>query len=149
MNALFQGIELSKKVSLRMHPIYSIRPKTKFGSVSDHFANLRHEKLWKTCVSGLNALFQGIELQKKFRYERTQSTQLDPKWSLGVFRSILQTFDTKNFGKLVFRAWMHYFEVPNFWKKLRYEGTQCTPLDLKWCLGVFQRILQTFSTKSM
>jgi acid stress-induced BolA-like protein IbaG/YrbA len=33
-----------------------------FGSVSEHFANLRHVKRWKTCVSGLNALFRGTEV---------------------------------------------------------------------------------------
>jgi hypothetical protein len=30
-----------------------------FASVSDDFANLRHVKTCKTCVLGLNALFQG------------------------------------------------------------------------------------------
>jgi acid stress-induced BolA-like protein IbaG/YrbA len=35
-----------------------------FGSVSDHFTNLRHVKRWKTCVSGLNALFRGTKLAK-------------------------------------------------------------------------------------
>jgi hypothetical protein len=29
------------------------------GSVPEHFANLRHEKRCKTCVSGLNAVFRG------------------------------------------------------------------------------------------
>jgi hypothetical protein len=32
-----------------------------FGSDSEHFANLLHVK---TCVSGLNALFQGTEVAK-------------------------------------------------------------------------------------
>jgi hypothetical protein len=35
-----------------------------FGSVLVHFANLRHVKRGKTCVSSLNALFQGIEVVK-------------------------------------------------------------------------------------
>jgi acid stress-induced BolA-like protein IbaG/YrbA len=35
-----------------------------FGSVSEHFANLRHVKRWKTCVSCLNALFRGTKLAK-------------------------------------------------------------------------------------
>jgi hypothetical protein len=34
-------------------------------SVSKHFANLRHEKQCKTCVSGVNALFQGSKLPKE------------------------------------------------------------------------------------
>jgi acid stress-induced BolA-like protein IbaG/YrbA len=35
-----------------------------FGSVSRHFANLRHIKRGKTCVSGLKAQFQGIQVVK-------------------------------------------------------------------------------------
>jgi hypothetical protein len=35
-----------------------------FGSVSEHFANLRHVKRWKTCVSCLNELFRGTKLTK-------------------------------------------------------------------------------------
>jgi hypothetical protein len=41
--ALFRGIDVVK------HPFYSIRPKMMFGSVSEHFANLRHAKRCKTC----------------------------------------------------------------------------------------------------
>jgi hypothetical protein len=33
-----------------------------FGSVSEYFTNLRHVKRCKTYVSGLNALFRGIEV---------------------------------------------------------------------------------------
>jgi acid stress-induced BolA-like protein IbaG/YrbA len=35
-----------------------------FGCVSEHFANLRHVKRCKTCVSGLNALRRGTEVVK-------------------------------------------------------------------------------------
>jgi hypothetical protein len=35
-----------------------------FGSVSDHFANIRHVKECKTCISGLNALFRGTDVAK-------------------------------------------------------------------------------------
>jgi hypothetical protein len=35
---MFRGTEFVK------HPFYSIGPKLMFGSVSEHFANLRHEK---------------------------------------------------------------------------------------------------------
>jgi acid stress-induced BolA-like protein IbaG/YrbA len=35
-----------------------------FGSVSEHFANLRQVKRCKTCVSGLNTLFRGTEVVK-------------------------------------------------------------------------------------
>jgi hypothetical protein len=44
------------------HPFYSIGPKMMFGSVSEHFNNLRQVKRFKTCVSGLNALFRGTEV---------------------------------------------------------------------------------------
>jgi hypothetical protein len=33
-----------------------------FGSVFDRFANLQHVKRCRTCVSGLNAQFQGTEV---------------------------------------------------------------------------------------
>jgi hypothetical protein len=33
-----------------------------FGSVSEHFANLRHKKRCNICVTGLSALFRGIEV---------------------------------------------------------------------------------------
>jgi hypothetical protein len=35
-----------------------------FANVSDDFAKLRHGKRCKTCVSGLNALFQGTTVAK-------------------------------------------------------------------------------------
>jgi hypothetical protein len=35
-----------------------------FVCVSEHFANLRHVKRSKTCVSSLNALFRGTEVVK-------------------------------------------------------------------------------------
>jgi hypothetical protein len=39
-----------------------------FGSVSKHFANLRHVKRCKTCVSGRNALFRGTKVVKHTFY---------------------------------------------------------------------------------
>ena len=36
-----------------------------FGSVSEHFANLRHEKSCKTCISSPKGLFQRTELSEK------------------------------------------------------------------------------------
>jgi hypothetical protein len=46
------------------HPFYSIGPKMMFGSVSEHFTNLRQVKRCKTCVLGLNTLFRGTEVVK-------------------------------------------------------------------------------------
>jgi hypothetical protein len=39
-----------------------------FWSVSEHYANLRHVKRWKTCVMWLNALFRGTKLAKELFY---------------------------------------------------------------------------------
>jgi hypothetical protein len=43
------------------HPFYSIGHKMMFGSVSDHFTNVRQVKTSKTCVSSLDTLFRGPE----------------------------------------------------------------------------------------
>jgi hypothetical protein len=54
-----------------------------FGSASKHFANLRHVKRSKTCVSGLNALLRGTEVVKH------------PFYSIGpkiMFGSVLEHF---------------------------------------------------------
>ena len=59
-----QGIEVAKMVSERNQPFHPTRPQTMFESISEHFANLRHVKRGKTCVSGLNALFRGTEVAK-------------------------------------------------------------------------------------
>jgi hypothetical protein len=51
-------------------PFYSIGPKLMFGSVLKHIANPGHLKKCKSCVSGLNALFQGTEIVKHPFYSR-------------------------------------------------------------------------------
>jgi hypothetical protein len=54
-----------------------------FGSASKHFANLRHVKRSKTCVSGQNALLRGTEVVKH------------PFYSIGpkiMFGSVLEHF---------------------------------------------------------
>ena len=114
-----------------------------FRSISQSFGMKNYAKLvfWP-CYFGVS------NSQKMFRYERTQSTPFDPKRCFRVFRNIWQPFDTKNDANFMFRAFVHYFGVPNFWKKFRYERTQSTPLDPKRSLGVFQSILQTFDMKN-
>jgi hypothetical protein len=126
LNALFRGTKVAK------HPFYSIGTRTMFGSVSEHFANLRHVKRCKTCVSGLNALFWGTKLAK------------DPFYSIGakmMFVSVLEHFANLQHVKrcrTCVRTWMHYFGAP----KLR--SIHSTPLEPKWCLGVFQSISLSF-----
>jgi hypothetical protein len=46
------------------HSFFSIGTKMMFGSVSEHFTNIWHIKRWKTCVSGLNALFRCNQVVK-------------------------------------------------------------------------------------
>jgi hypothetical protein len=58
MNALFRGTKVTK------HPFYSMWIKMMSGSVSEHFTNLRHVKICKTCVSDPNALFRGTKPAK-------------------------------------------------------------------------------------
>jgi uncharacterized protein YuzB (UPF0349 family) len=57
-----------------------------FANVSDDFANLRHGKRCKTCVSGLNALFRGTKVAKHPFYS------IRPKM---MFRSVSEHFDVK------------------------------------------------------
>ena len=64
VNAVFRATEATKMVSQQKHPFYTIRPKTMFGSVPEHFANIQNIKWCKTCVSFLNALFRGTKIVK-------------------------------------------------------------------------------------
>jgi hypothetical protein len=128
LNALLHGTKVVK------HPFYSIGRKLMFGSVSEHFANLRHVKRCNTCVRAWLHYFRVPKLRS------IHSTRLEPKRWLGVFRSISLTFDTYKDAKHVFRGWMHYFRVTKLW------SIHSPPLDPKWCLGVFQIILLTFGT---
>jgi hypothetical protein len=70
----------------------------KFGSVSEHFANLQHVKRCKTCVSGPNALFRGTKVVKHPFYS------IGPKM---MFESVTEHFANLRQvrdAKLVFRA---------------------------------------------
>jgi hypothetical protein len=60
------------------HPFYNIGPKMMFGSVSEHFANLRQVQIIKTCVSILNTLFWGTEVVKHPLYS------IGPKMMFGT-----------------------------------------------------------------
>jgi hypothetical protein len=64
----------SRIVRVNNHQIGFISTHRKIGhspsirNDSEHFANLRHVKRCKTCVSGLNALFSGTEVAKHTFY---------------------------------------------------------------------------------
>ena len=83
LNTLFQGIEVAKMISQRIHSFFSIRPKMMFGSAPEHFANLRHVKRCKTCVSGLNTLFQGTEVTKMVSQQIHPFYSIRPKMMFG------------------------------------------------------------------
>jgi uncharacterized membrane protein YagU involved in acid resistance len=55
---MFRGTEVVK------HPFFSIGTKMTFGIVSEYFTKIQQLKRCKTCVSGLNALFQVTEVVK-------------------------------------------------------------------------------------
>jgi hypothetical protein len=69
-----------------------------FGSVTEHFANLRHVKRCKTYVSGLNALFRGTEVVKHPFYS------LGPKMMFGSVSEHFANLRHVKDAKLVFRA---------------------------------------------
>jgi hypothetical protein len=77
-----------------------------FGTVSEHFANLRHTKRCKTCVSGLNALFWGTEVVKHPFYT------IGPKMMFGSVSEHFANLQHVKDAKLTFWARMHYFGVP-------------------------------------
>ena len=79
LKALFRGFELLTKVFPLTPSMQPVRPKTMFGSVSEHFTKVHHEKSCKACVSGLNALFLPTELSENFCYGHIQSNLLDLK----------------------------------------------------------------------
>jgi hypothetical protein len=90
--ALFRGTGVVKR------PFYSIGPKMMFESVSEHFANLRHVKRCKICVSGLNALFRGTEVVR-YSFYFIGTTMMFGSVSKH-FANLRQVKD----AKLVFRA---------------------------------------------
>ena len=109
-----------------------------FRSFSQTFGLLNEAKL---VFRARMHYFGVLKFQKWFRNEINNSTPVDPKGYLSVFRSISQTFGTSNEAKLVLRAWMHYFGVPNLRKWFRNEIYHSTQLDPKWFLTVFLSIL--------
>jgi hypothetical protein len=93
-------------------------PKVMFGSVSEHFANLRHVKDAKLVFL---AWIHYLGVPKLWSIH---SSPLDPKWCLWVFQMISRTLARTRF-KTTVRAWMHYFGVPKLW------SIHSSPLDPK------------------
>jgi hypothetical protein len=105
-----------------------------FGSVSEHLANLQHEKRCKNCVMGLNALFQGTEVVKH------------PFYSIGT--------------NTMFGSVSEYFAILCRFKRRRtcvsgqnalFQGTEVVKhpfysVGPKMMLGRFRSISLTFTT---
>jgi acid stress-induced BolA-like protein IbaG/YrbA len=97
LNALFWGTKLAKD------PFYSIGTTMMVGSVSKHFANLRHVKRCKTCVSGLNALFCSTKVAKHPFYS------IRTKMMIGSVSEHFANLRTVKRCKTCVRVRMHYF----------------------------------------
>jgi hypothetical protein len=108
-----------------------------FESVSEHFANPRHNKDEKLMF---RAWMHYLGVPKLWSIH---SSPLDPKWCLGVFRSISLTLGMTKMKNSCFGPECTISEVPKLWSI--YYG----PLDPKWCLGVFRSILLTLGTTKM
>jgi hypothetical protein len=79
-----------------------------FGSVSEHFTNLRQVKRCETWVSGLT-LFRGTEVVKHPFYS------IGPKLMFGSVSEHFAKHRQLTWCKTCVRASMHYFWVPKLW----------------------------------
>jgi hypothetical protein len=120
---LFRGTEVVK------HPFYSIGPKLMFGSVSEHFAKHRHVTRCKTCVRASMHYFWVPKLW---------NISIGPKIMFGSVSEYFTNPRQVKRCKTCVRDKVHCFGVPKLW------SIHSTPLDPKWCLGVFWSISLTF-----
>jgi hypothetical protein len=90
------GYRSCKKGSHQIHAFYSHEPKMMFGSVLEHFENLRNVRSCKTYVLGMNALFWGTELAKMVSHQMHQLYCLGPKMFFGsVFKHFINLLHVK------------------------------------------------------
>ena len=115
LNALFRGTHVAKMVSQQKDSFYTIRPKMMFGSVSEHFTNLRRVKWCKTCVWSLNALFRGSEGAIMVSQQKHPFYTIRPKMMFGSVPEHFANIQNINDAKLVFHSWMRYFKAPKLW----------------------------------
>jgi hypothetical protein len=92
-----------------------------FGGVSEHFTNLRHVTMYKTYVSGMNALFRGTEVVKHSFY------------FIGT--------------KMMFGSVSEYFA--NLRHVKRYKTCVSGPNALFWCTEVVKHSFYSIGTKMM
>jgi hypothetical protein len=107
------------------------------GSVSEHFANPRHVKDEKLMLRAWIHYFGVPKLWS------IHSSPLDPKWWLGVLRSISLTLGTSKMKNSCFGPECTISGLPKLW------SIHSSPLDPKWWLGVFRSISQTIGRTKM
>jgi hypothetical protein len=172
LNALFRRTKVAN------YPLYSIETKVMFGSVTGHFANLRHLKRCKTCfwLECTISVYQSWEASILVHWtlndvwkcfgalcypltRKVAKLVSEPQCTILGYRSceasillhwtengVWECFEAFRWPlarkrcKTWVRALMHYFGVP----KLRIIHS--TPLESKWCLGLFRGISLTFGT---
>ena len=138
----YLGVTKSEIILPRLHPIWPVRSKMMFGTVSEYYTNIAHEKSCKTCAVVRMQYLGVLNFQKTFCHECFQSNLLDPEWCLEVFRCITQTFDMKSHAKLVFWGGMHYHGVPNIWKHFFTNASNLTcwtQSDVWKCFGAVRK----------
>jgi hypothetical protein len=94
------------------------------------------KKMQNMCFR-LNALVRGSEVAKTVWHQMHPFYSIGLKITFGSGLEHLQTLDMKEDAKLLFRAWMHYCGLPKVWLWFRIKCIHSTPIDQKWCLGVF------------
>jgi hypothetical protein len=145
LNVLFRGgAQVAKMVSHQMQLVYSIGTNMIFRSILQHFVNLPRVKRCKTCVWRSNALFWGTQVAKMVSYLLHSLYTIAPKMMFGRVLEHFGIFRNVKDAKPVFRAWMHYFGEPKLRKWFRTKCIISTPLDPRWCLGVFWSISERF-----
>jgi hypothetical protein len=92
MKAISWYTEVAKTVTHQMHPFNSIGPKVMFGFLLEHLENLRHVKRCKTCVSGLDALFQCNDVVKMVSQQMHAFYSSGPKVMFGCLLEHLENF---------------------------------------------------------
>ena len=126
LNELFQSTELVKMVSQRNHPFHFIRPKTIFGIDSQHFADLRHLKRLKTCISGLNALFSRTKLAKMVSQRKHPFYCIRPKTMFGIVSEHFAELQHVKRSKICVSGLNALFKVPNLRKWFRNKNFNST-----------------------
>ena len=110
-----------------------------FRSISQPFGTKNNSKL--VFLDWMH-YYEVPSFRKKFCHKCIQSNLLDPKRCSGLFRCISQPFGMKNHAKLVFRGWMHYFEVPSSWNFFAANASSltCSTKNDVWeCFGAFHK----------